>query len=104
MGKEVAKHFDRKVDAERFLTGIEHDKLTGAYVDPSAGRVTLRVFAVTVALRRSGRPSTAVLVETHLRKHVYPRFGDRPIANIRPSEIQAWVRDLTDKLAAARSQ
>jgi hypothetical protein len=28
-GKEHAKHFARRVDAERFLTTVEHSKLTG---------------------------------------------------------------------------
>ncbi|WP_229845011.1 hypothetical protein [Streptomyces cinnamoneus] len=27
-----------------------------------------------------------------MRNHVYPTFGDRPVASIRPSEIQAWSR------------
>src|SRR4051794_32244191 len=33
-GRERAKHFRRKVDAERFLTTVESAKLKGAYVDP----------------------------------------------------------------------
>ena len=40
-GKERSKSFDKKVDADRFLTEVEHSKLTGSYLDPDAGRVTL---------------------------------------------------------------
>ena len=47
------------------------------------------------------RSSTAVQVEAHLRRHILPTFGDRPIASIRPSEIQAWVRERQGKLQAA---
>jgi hypothetical protein len=33
-GRERAKSFTRKKDAERFLTGIENDKLRGTWTDP----------------------------------------------------------------------
>ncbi|MET9222224.1 tyrosine-type recombinase/integrase [Streptomyces sp. NPDC003300] len=32
-------------------------------------------------------------MERALRLHIYPTFGDRPIASIRRSEAQAWVKD-----------
>jgi hypothetical protein len=34
-----------------------------------------------------------------LRRHVYPTFGDRSLASVRPSEVQAWVRGLEEHLA-----
>jgi hypothetical protein len=37
-GRQRTKSFARKVDAERFLLGVEDAKLRGAYVDPAAGR------------------------------------------------------------------
>lgn len=39
-------------------------------------------------------------VETNLRLHVYPFFGDRPIGAIRTSEIQAWVHERSEGLSA----
>jgi integrase len=36
--------------------------------------------------------------------HVLPRFGNRPLASIRPSEIQAWARGLSDELAPATTE
>jgi hypothetical protein len=38
-GRERAKSFTRKKDAERFLTGIENDKLRGTWTNPALGRV-----------------------------------------------------------------
>ena len=32
--------FDRRADAERWLTGQEASKLTGGWVDPALGRMT----------------------------------------------------------------
>lgn len=98
-GKELARHFERRVDAERWITSTEHSKLTGAYVDPAAGKVTLRDYAERWRAAQVHRPSTAVQVEGNLRTHVYPTFGERPLVSIRPSEVQAWVRGLTDVLA-----
>jgi hypothetical protein len=40
-GRERAKSFTRKKDAERFLTGIENDKLRDTWTDPTLGRVQL---------------------------------------------------------------
>lgn len=40
-------------------------------------------------------------VDAHLRNHVLPFFGDRPIASIRPTKLQAWVGSRTEVLAPA---
>ena len=40
-GVQRNKTFDRKVDAERFLTTVESAKLTGSYIDPAASRLTV---------------------------------------------------------------
>lgn len=98
-GKERSRTFDRKIDAERFLTSVEHEKLTGAYVDPAAGRLTFRDYAEQWRAVQIHRAATATSVEQQLRLHVYPRIGDRPLASIRSTEIQALVRSLNDDLA-----
>jgi hypothetical protein len=59
-GRERSKSFARKVDAERFLVGIEDAKLRGAYVDPAAGKVPFsewaeRWYSTTAALRHTTR-------------------------------------------------
>jgi hypothetical protein len=40
-GKEHARHFARKVDAQRWLAGVQASIVRGDYVDPRAGRITL---------------------------------------------------------------
>jgi integrase len=37
--------------------------------------------------------------ETYLRLHAYPTLGNRPMGAIRRSEVQAWVKALSTKLA-----
>jgi integrase len=47
------------------------------------------------------RPTTEAQVDAHLRNHSLPTFGERAVASIRPSEIQAWVRSRAEVLAPA---
>ncbi len=103
-GRERARNFDRKADADRWLARQVADRDRGAWIDPSAGRVTFRDFAEewrTIQLHRSGTSRSA---EQQLRLHVYPRIGDRPLAGIRPSDIQALVHRLDADLAPSTTQ
>src|SRR5262245_34719266 len=98
-GREHAKHFRRKLDADRWLATVEADIVRGTYVDPNVGKITFREYAERWRAGQVHRPTSAAHVETMLRRHVYPAFGDRSLASIWPSEIQAWVRRLSDSLA-----
>jgi integrase len=100
-GQSREQWFDRKIDAEQHLTSVEHRKLTGAYVDPQAGKVTVEVFAEEWRAVQVHRPSTAAQVESNLRRHVYPHLGQRPVGAVRPSEVQAWVRGRSHDLSPA---
>lgn len=93
-GKQHSKSFAKKLDAQRWLDEITAAVVTGQYVHPTAGRVTFRDYAEQWRLAQVHRPSTARYHETMLRRHVYPVFGGRPIADVLPSHIQAWVAGL----------
>ncbi len=95
VGRQRKRSFGRKVDADRFLTTVEHGMLTGSYVDPAAGKVTFGEYAEQWRAAQVHRPSTVAHVETMLRRHAYPVLGDRPMSAIRPSEVQAWVKRLS---------
>jgi len=94
-GKSRSRVFDRKLDAQRWLAEVEHRKLSGGYVDPSAGKITFRSYAVDWAARQVWRASTASATAVALAR-AYPVIGDRPIASLRTSDLQALVRKLTD--------
>ncbi|HVM41754.1 MAG TPA: site-specific integrase [Acidimicrobiia bacterium] len=47
------------------------------------------------------RPNTAATVESYLRNHVLPAFGDWALTDLRPSDVQAWVRSRGETLAPA---
>lgn len=98
-GKERSRTFARKLEADRFLATVETDKLRGAYIDPSAGRVTLREYGDEWLAARTFDESTREAVTSRLRVHVYPHLGGRELATIKPSHLQAWMRGLQQTLA-----
>jgi integrase len=95
-GREHAKVFARKADAQRFLTEMENSKLKGTWTDPALGRVLFRDWlgewwATTTNLR----PTTRERNETLLRRYALPRFGDLALVAISQRDVRAWVAELS---------
>src|SRR3954454_4963058 len=86
-GKEHARHFKRKVDAQRWLDEQTAAMVTGAYGDPRAGRMTFAEYAEQWLATQVVRLKTGLAYVGVLRRNVYPRLGTHPLASIRPSEI-----------------
>jgi len=61
--------------------------------------VTFQEYAEQWRASQVHRPTTQAHHETMLRRHAYPHLGHRPMADIRPSEIQAWAKRLSEALA-----
>src|SRR5438270_5995716 len=90
-GRERSKTFDRKLDADSFWTTAEADKVRGQWIDPRLGRQTFGDYAEAWQAARVHDEATAAMVERIMRLHVLPTFSSRPLAAVRPSEIQGWV-------------
>jgi len=98
-GKQRAKQFARKVDADRFASTIEADKLRGTYIDPAAGKTTRKDYGQQWLSAQTFDASTREATELRLRLHVYPHLGGTQLAALRPSQVQAWLRALQQRLA-----
>ncbi len=94
-GKEHAKHFDRKVDGQRWLDEVTAAVVTGQYVDPRAAQMTFKEYAESWRQSQVHRPSSIAHVETMLRRHAYPAFGNRQLGSVRPGEVQSWVKKMS---------
>ncbi|GAA0498964.1 tyrosine-type recombinase/integrase [Streptomyces olivaceiscleroticus] len=105
-GKEHARHFDRKVDAQRWIDEVTASVITGQYVDPRSAKTPFREYAEKWRASQPHRPSTAKAVAQHLRCYVYPIWEKRALGAIKPGDIQTWVTSLTTnhKLAASTSR
>ncbi|MGH9155786.1 MAG: tyrosine-type recombinase/integrase [Acidimicrobiales bacterium] len=71
-------------------------------MDPAAGRVTFAAFATAWLAAQTFDASTREAVASRLRVHLLPAFGNVEIRHIRPSMVQAWLRDRQER-AAPRS-
>lgn len=94
-GREHARHFARKVDAQRWLDDVSSAVLTGTYTDPRTSRVTLADWSATwlagqVHLKATGRTR----VEGIVRNYVVPRWGSTRLRDVSHAEVQAWVTEL----------
>ncbi len=98
-GHEHSKHFDRKVDAQRWVDRVTSSILTGTYVDPAAGRVTFKSYAESWRTAQPHRETTARNVTQHLNRYAYPVLAELPMRTIRPSQIQAFATGLGSTLA-----
>jgi hypothetical protein len=98
-GRERSRTFAKKVDAERFLAGVESDKSLGLYVDPAAGQLTVGEYVTTWQSVQVHRSTTAAAFDSHLRNHILPILGLRPLASVTRSEVQAWVKSRSEVLA-----
>lgn len=96
-GKEFAKHFTRKVDAQRWLDAATAALVSGTHVDPRAGRITLAEYAATWEAAQVGSDGTKRITDNALRVHLLPALGPQPIASIRATTVQGFVRALEGK-------
>src|SRR5215470_13769926 len=88
-GKEHARHFARKVDGQRWLDEVTASIVTGAYVDPKAGRITFAGYFAAWALRQVWESGTDRAVRLAAGSVT---FGHVPLASLRRSHVERWVK------------
>jgi integrase len=91
-GREHAKHFDRKADAQRWLDEVTASQVTGSYVSPKAGRITFAQYFADWSSRQIWVPGTEQAARLAAGSVT---FGDTPLAALRRSHIEAWVKTMT---------
>ena len=103
-GREHARHFSRKVDAQAWLDSVTAAVQTGTYVDPSKAKVTVGELApIWLAGKINLQPTSRARYADVLRTHVLPRWGDVPLIRIAHSDVQAWLAELSDRGLAGAS-
>jgi hypothetical protein len=104
-GVQRTKTFDRKIDAERYLTSVESSKLAGTYIDPAAGRLTVDLWARRWLDGQTHlKPSTRERYAGILRAHIVPRWGTKKLADVSHSAVQAWISEVASRRSAATTR
>jgi integrase len=99
-GKEHARHFPRKIDAQQWLDTVTSSVVTGTYVDPKTARTTVGEWCDTwlegYGTRRS---STVRQAQVHVAK-IRAEFGGMRLSTLKPSHVRSWTAKLKSDGAA----
>jgi integrase len=95
-GRQREKTFRLKRDADAFAAKVETAKVTGTYVDISAGRRTFGEYADQWLAGHTVRQSTRDTYGAHLRNSILPRFDRKPLSSVLRSDVMAWVKERAD--------
>ena len=103
-GKEHARHFKRKADAQRWLDEVTAAVQTGTYVDPKRARTTVGELAdVWLAGKINLKPTSRARYADVLKTHVLPRWGNVALIRVTHGDVQAWLSELSDRGLAGAS-
>lgn len=100
--RQVEKRgFKTKRDAEIFLARTEVARSDGSYTNPAAAKVTVRELGTEWLRnkRHSLKASSYSSLETSWRVYVLPRWSDTRIGEIRASQVEQWIRELSEGTA-----
>ncbi|TLP66560.1 site-specific integrase [Microbispora fusca] len=87
-----------KTDADRALTLLEAQMISGEWTDPHRGKVLLGDYAQTWIKERPGlRPKTVELYTWLLERHVAPGLGEVPVGKLTTALVRSWRAALIDK-------
>ena len=93
-GKEHARHFERKVDAQAWLDQQTAKLVAGTHVTPRMARTTVGEWCDTwLEGYRTRRPSTVRQAEVHIAR-IRDAFGPMQLAAVRPSHVRTWTAQL----------
>lgn len=100
-GKEHARHFDRKTDAQRWLDEQTAKLVSGTHVTPRTARTTVGKWCdIWLEGYKTRRKSTVRQAEVRIAR-IREAFGPMQLSDVRPpSHVRTW----TAQLAAEGSQ
>jgi integrase len=102
-GPERARHFDRKVDAERWQAEVRVQLARGTYLTADEQRVTLEQFAKTYVERQVWRDGTRRVAARGIDRAVSYFGAARPVSSIRRGDVEAYVAHLVGSGLAANT-
>lgn len=103
-GQQRTKTFATKVEAAAYLRHSEEEVRRGSWHDPALARTRFADYAETWRAGLSHlRPGTLSNVDSRLRLHVLPAFGDRMIGSIEPADVRGFVAELVERGLSAAS-
>lgn len=101
-GREHARHFPRKVDAQRWLDSVTAEIVRGDYVDPRRGRTTFGAWCDEYLAGSHHKRPTTLARDVYVADHyLRPVLGSRHLASITPLDVKRLVDEMAEHLAPA---
>ncbi len=85
--------FSSRRSAEAYAGDMESDQRRQVWIDPAAGRLSLRSWVERWLPAQDLDPRTVDNYESYLRCHVLARFGETPLEEITALDVDAWVKE-----------
>ncbi|MEV4110073.1 tyrosine-type recombinase/integrase [Nonomuraea sp. NPDC049695] len=90
-----ATTYATKTDADRALTLIEAQMISGEWTDPDRGKIQVADYARAWIKERPGlRPKTVELYTWLLERHIVPTLGGVAVGKLSAQMIRTWRSDL----------
>lgn len=99
-GRMVRQRFASKKLAESALSRARVAALDGLGITPADAKTTLADYAPRWLAAQQCRHSTLEMYSCHVRNHILPLLGRRPMGSLRRSDISAFIVQLTQKQLA----
>lgn len=95
-GRMTRRRFSTKKQALDALAQARVDTAAGTAVLPVESKVTVSAYGSAGVATLQVRPSTRAMYDNHLRVHIGPLLGHRPLSALRRSDVAAFVAVLVD--------
>jgi integrase len=94
--------FRTKRDAQKFASTVEVEKMSGTYVAPSLGMITVSELAPAWLARKESdvAKSNYRMLESAWRIHVQPAWGTTRIADVELNGVEQWIGRMGRKSGA----
>jgi integrase len=89
-GAQHSKSFERKIDAQRWLSGEEAKLHAGTWTSPKTARTTVGDWADEWLTGFQGRPSTKLAAAAQV-KRIKAEFGHLTLKQVRSSQVKTWM-------------
>ncbi len=103
-GRELSRHFARKIDAQHWLNSLTTEIANGSYVDRSLSRITVGEWSSKwLETKTNLKATTRRDYESLLKAHIEPRWGSLALAEVGHEDVVSWLADLSARgLSASR--
>lgn len=91
-GREHARHFTKKAQAQRWLDQVTASVVRGDYVDPKAGKITFRQWFIRWSDVQNWTDGTKETADLTLNSC---GFADVPMDRITSLHVEAWMKAMT---------